>query len=179
MRPFSIIVAVDLELGIGKDGSLPWNLPEDMKHFKELTTQTKSPDKRNAVVMGRKTWESLPEKFRPLPERLNVVLTRNENCNFDKNVLKSPSLPKALDLLNEDPHHQSIESIFIIGGGEVFKQAVDREACQKIYLTQILAKFHSDVFFPKFDEYFVLTQQSLELQAPLFKYRFCEYSRKP
>jgi dihydrofolate reductase len=76
--PFSVIVAATTSGGIGKDGNLPWRLSKDMQYFKAVTTR--SPEgKRNAVIMGRKTWESIPAKFRPLPDRINVVITRNAN----------------------------------------------------------------------------------------------------
>ena len=70
-----MVVAATRALGIGKDGKLPWHLPGEMAFFKELTSKTSDAGKHNAVVMGRRTWESLPPKFRPLPGRLNVVLS--------------------------------------------------------------------------------------------------------
>ena len=78
MVNFSIVVAMDEQQGIGKGGKLPWHIPGDLKYFKNLTTKTKLPDKKNVVIMGRKTWESLPQNFRPLSKRINVVLTRNK-----------------------------------------------------------------------------------------------------
>lgn len=72
-----IVVAATKKLGIGKGGGMPWKLPGDMAYFKDLTTRTADSSKQNAVVMGRKTWESIPPKFRPLPGRVNVVLSRS------------------------------------------------------------------------------------------------------
>ena len=66
MRQFAIVVAFDSQYGIGKNGQLAWNLPSDLKHFKEITTTVVNPAKKNALIMGRKTWESLPQRFRPL-----------------------------------------------------------------------------------------------------------------
>ena len=63
-------------------GSIPWRIPEDLKFFKQTTTFTKDEEKKNAVIMGRKTWESIPSKYRPLPSRLNIVLTRNTNSEI-------------------------------------------------------------------------------------------------
>ena len=76
-RTFSVIVAAaSTSMGIGKQGKLPWRLSADMAHFKDVTSTTSSALKRNAVIMGRATWESIPPRFRPLPSRLNVVLSR-------------------------------------------------------------------------------------------------------
>ncbi|KAF9588292.1 hypothetical protein IFM89_008709 [Coptis chinensis] len=74
LRSYQVVVATTQTMGIGKDGKLPWNLPSDLKFFKEVTMVTPDPGKRNAVIIGRKTWESIPPEKRPLPGRLNVVL---------------------------------------------------------------------------------------------------------
>lgn len=73
---FHIVVAHDRSRGIGKDGSMPWNLPKDMSYFKSLTSEPRTPGNRNAVIMGRATWESIPLKFRPLQHRFNIVISR-------------------------------------------------------------------------------------------------------
>jgi hypothetical protein len=87
---FQIVVAATRKLGIGKGGTMPWKLPGDIAYFKELTTRTADPAKQNAVVMGRKTWESIPPKFRPLPGRVNIVLSRgslgDENQSAQSNI---------------------------------------------------------------------------------------------
>ena len=78
LRPFSVVVAACKQTrGIGAGGKLPWRLRGDMQYFKQLTRSTADPLKRNAVIMGRKTWQSIPEKFRPLADRLNVVVSSN------------------------------------------------------------------------------------------------------
>lgn len=76
LLPMNIIVAVDTNLGIGKDNQLPWHLPQEYAHFVRQTTQVRDKGKRNAVLMGRRCWESIPAKFRPLRDRLNCVLSR-------------------------------------------------------------------------------------------------------
>ena len=123
-RSFQIIVAATKELGIGLKGKLPWKLPADMAFFKELTTATESTEKMNAVIMGRKTWESLPSKFRPLPHRLNIVLTKEylsspEYC--PASVTKCSSLDSALDRLSDPDASPQIERIFVIGGAQIFR----------------------------------------------------------
>src|SRR5262245_10605196 len=99
MVPFDIVVATDMNSGIGKDGQLPWNLPGDLRHFKDVTSRAKSPLKKNAVIMGRKTWEALPDKFRPLPGRVNLVLTHNKKLSFPPGVLQADNIDSALMLL--------------------------------------------------------------------------------
>ncbi len=154
MITFSIVVAVDLENGIGIDGRLPWRLPGDIKYFKELTIGATGRGSQNAVIMGRKTWESIPEKFRPLPERLNVVLTRNAALSFPKGVLKAEGLESALKTLNAKVSAGEIESVFVIGGGEIFRESIKNPLCQKLYVTHILKKFDCDTFFPHFQSHF-------------------------
>jgi len=82
-------VAFDSQYGMGKNGQLPWVIPQDLKHFKEISTAVINPANKNAVIMGRKTWESLPEKFRPLPGRVNVVLSKEGKLDLPSGVLSS------------------------------------------------------------------------------------------
>lgn len=121
-RNYQVVVAATPEMGIGKDGKLPWRLPGDLKFFKEITSTTSDPGKLNAVLMGRKTWDSIPTKFRPLPGRLNVVLRSGsfENSTAD-NVISAGSLQSALKLLAEPPYSLSIEKVFLIGGGQILR----------------------------------------------------------
>lgn len=142
-----VIVAVEKDTGIGKNGKMPWNLKADMKHFKDMTVTTKSEGKQNAVVMGSVTWESLPEKFRPLPNRKNVILTRRPE--FDPKateVLVKNSLPEAIQSLKED---NSIENIFVIGGASIYRQALDLPEIDGIYITIIENAYDCDTFFPQ------------------------------
>ncbi|RWW30032.1 hypothetical protein GW17_00005416 [Ensete ventricosum] len=119
-RSYQVVVAATQDMGIGKDGNLPWKLPSDLKFFKEVTMTTSDPSKRNAVIMGRKTWESIPPQNRPLPGRLNVVLTRSGSFDIAtaENILMCGSLSSALELLAATPYCLSIERVFVIGGGK-------------------------------------------------------------
>ena len=143
---YAIIVAADKNNGIGKDGGLPWHLPEDLKHFKRLTTETDDPGRINAVVMGRKTWESLPERFRPLPGRLNIVLTRNPDYPLPADVLRCASLE---DLASLAGGLEGINKIFIIGGEQIFRAALKAGICREVYLTRIDHIYECDTFFPE------------------------------
>lgn len=124
-RNYQVVVAATHEMGIGKDGALPWKLPSDLKYFKELTTATSDPSKKNAVIMGRKTWESIPPKFRPLPGRLNVILTRSGSSTSGyatvEDVVICGSLDASLKLLASTPYSLIIEKAFLIGGGQVLR----------------------------------------------------------
>jgi dihydrofolate reductase len=97
--------------------------------FLQVTSKTHSPDKQNAVVMGRRTWESIPPKFRPLPGRINVVLTRSASdgsaqTQYPGEVLVSTSLDHALSLLASEEHGGNVETVFVIGGGQVYRQVL-------------------------------------------------------
>lgn len=158
----SLIVAALLpDLGIGYNGKLPWSLKQEMKYFRKLTTETIDVTKRNAVIMGRKTYFSIPAKFRPLKGRLNVVLSRhiedlneqmNEELINNKDSLRlSCSLLHTLEMLTE---MDQIEEIFIIGGAEVYNQLMkeNHKYIDAIYLTEISNqnpenKVEMDAFF--------------------------------
>ena len=122
-RTYQVVVAATRDMGIGKDGKLPWKLPSDLKFFKELTTTTLDPSKKNVVLMGRKTWESIPFEFRPLPGRLNVVLTRSGSVDDSVagKVVVYESISSALEKLGQPPYSESIEKVFVIGGGQVLR----------------------------------------------------------
>ncbi|CAN6446603.1 unnamed protein product [Victoria cruziana] len=140
-------------MGIGKDGKLPWKLPSDLKFFKEITTTTSSPQKKNAVIMGRKTWESISDEHRPLPGRLNVVLTRSGSFDIAtaENVVICGSISSALDLLAAPPYSVSIESVYIIGGGQVLREVLNSPACDAIHITEVNSDIECDTFIPAID----------------------------
>ncbi|XP_063930295.1 dihydrofolate reductase-like [Zophobas morio] len=153
MRTFSIIVALTSEGGIGYNNSIPWKLKGDIKFFKEKTSSTLDKTKRNAVVMGRHTWFSIPEKFRPLPGRLNVIIS----STLDSNELPSEhsvvcrDFSSALKLLSTDPYCIQIENVFVIGGSLLYKEALAMPQCTALYITRVYGKFHCDRFFPRID----------------------------
>lgn len=137
----SLIVAVDQKNGIGKHQSLPWHLPRDMQFFKETTTG-------NIVLMGRKNYESIPTKFRPLPNRLNLILTKNKDYTAQDCIIihSIEEFRIWLEVNKDDPR-----ILFITGGGEIFKQFLDLELVEEMYITHITHNFEADVFFPEFD----------------------------
>jgi dihydrofolate reductase/thymidylate synthase len=173
MRPFSIIVAFDSGYGIGKNGQLPWKLPADLKHFKEITSTVANPAKKNAVIMGRKTWESLPEKFRPLPGRVNLVLSKEGKLNLPADVLSSSSLDDALKQLST-PH---IENVFVIGGAQIYAQAIEHPLCQKIYVTHVKGEYICDSFFPPITKQFFPISASEPAHENNINFQFSEYLR--
>ncbi len=177
MIPFSLVVAMDAQNGIGKDGRLPWHLPGDLKHFKDVTCQVKDPTKNNLVIMGRKTWESISEKFQPLPKRINCVLTRNKNFNFPEGVIKTGDLPAALSLAENKKLEKQIESIFVIGGAQIFQTAIQSSNCRQLYVTHILQTFPCDAFFPNFTNDFQLAFKSTPCSENGISYYFAEYAR--
>lgn len=125
-RSYQVVIAATRDMGIGIDLKLPWDLPNEFQFFQDVTSRTSDPRKRNATIMGRKSWEATPLEFRPLPDRLNVVLTRS-NCHSiptdDDNVMVCGSMESALELLAKPPYSFSIEKVFFIGGGELLRFA--------------------------------------------------------
>lgn len=140
---FDVVVAADLDWGIGKDQGLPWpRLRGDLRHFKRLTT-TASPGRRNAIVMGRKTWESKEVGGRPLPERLNVVVSRAPYA-VPEGVVAARSLDEALAV-------SGVETIFVVGGAGLLLEAFEHPALRHVYLTRIEGRFGCDVRLPDLD----------------------------
>lgn len=130
-----IIVACDEEGAIGKDGDIPWHYSEDMKYFREKTTG-------NTVLMGRKTYESLPDDFRPLPDRKNIVLTRSEFNPEEESVDVANSLDEAYEIAEEYKG-----DLFIAGGASVYEQTL--EDADDVLITRIPGKHDGDTFFPE------------------------------
>ncbi|XP_014291348.1 dihydrofolate reductase [Halyomorpha halys] len=149
MATFRLIAACDENMGIGLKGDLPWKLDKEFEYYTRITTDTKDPTKQNAVVMGRKSWESVPLKDGPLPGRLNVVIstTIKDSGNPDVPVFKS--LDDAMKALTTKPLSDKIEDIWIVGGGALYKEAMDSPMCDGIYLTRINAKYECDAFYPE------------------------------
>ena len=143
-----IIVATDENLGIGKDGKMPWDLKDELRYFQEVTTKTTDPDKQNMVVMGRTTWESIPGQHRPLKNRKNVVLTRNTEFIANGATVFN-SMDSAITSADDN-----IENIFIMGGAQVYKQAVENVDLDGMYITKIHKEYDCDTFFPEIPEKF-------------------------
>jgi len=170
----SIISAVqEGDRGIGLDGKDLYRLPPDRKHFQELTMG-------HAVLMGSKTWEAIPEKFRPLPDRVNVVITRNENFKAAKGVYVAHSIKEAIKKVE---HSQ--REIFIIGGGEIYIQSL--AYANRLYLTIIKGEKKgnsfitrkADTFFPEYAGFKEVSREShtyeSERTEKVFEFDFVEY----
>ncbi|MCH2111829.1 MAG: dihydrofolate reductase [Planctomycetes bacterium] len=165
---FSIILAMDEEGGIGLRGDLPWKLSADLKHFRTITTGNGN----NAVIMGRKTWDSIPEAFRPLPGRKNIVLTGNPGLPFPAEVGVSGALEDALN------QAQGCDEVFVIGGGAVYQEAVAHPQCDTIHLTAVHATFDCDTFFLPNEEDWALAEDSPKEKEGDIEYSFCRYQRR-
>jgi len=140
---FDAVVAADLGDGIGAAGAIPWKLPSDVAHLKKITTDTAVPGTRNAVVMGRVTWDTIPERYRPLPGRLNVVVSRQPHLAVPDGVVLATTLDQAL-LAAREP--ADVERIFVLGGGDIYRQSFGLAGCRRIYLTRVLGRFPCDTF---------------------------------
>ncbi|KHN73241.1 Dihydrofolate reductase [Toxocara canis] len=147
--PMKIIVAMDTSLGIGKNGEVPWYLAGDLCRFRRLTTTTEDPAKQNAVLMGRRVWESIPEGKRPLNKRLNVVLSTTMAEPEDGSYLVARSFQGALDMLNG--MSDKIETIWNIGGYRVYEEGLKSPQLYQMALTFVDGDFGADVVFPHVD----------------------------
>ncbi|MFT6440816.1 MAG: dihydrofolate reductase [Salibacteraceae bacterium] len=135
----SIIVAISENNGIGRDNDLLWHLPSDMKFFRKTTL-------RHCVITGRKNYESIPEKYRPLAKRTNIVVTRNANYKAEGAVVKN-SLEEALEYAKSENESE----VFIIGGGQIYKEAMGKNVIDKMYITHVAKNCDADTFFPEIE----------------------------
>lgn len=186
---FAIIAALDVQRGIGRNNDLAWHLSADLKHFKEVTNG-------GIVIMGRKTWESLPEAFRPLKNRSNIVISRSD-LDLPEGVFLAHSLDEALKLaeshgLQPDAGVKpgasvrpdgGVKQAFVIGGATLYAEAILHPACTELYLTHVEGSFDCDVFFPEYDRLFALSAREPEkVETPAdwkpISFYFAHYSRK-
>jgi len=159
----AIVAAVARGGVIGREGAVPWRIPEDMERFRLLTTG-------HAVVMGRRTWDSLPDRFRPLPGRRNVVVTRNPEWSAE-GVERAGSLDEALGLLEGEPQ------AFVIGGAELYGAALP--LADELLLTEIDADVEGDTFFPSWNRA-AFQEESREGHSPEsgLPFSFVRYLRR-
>ncbi|MBS0450246.1 MAG: dihydrofolate reductase [Proteobacteria bacterium] len=149
MARINIIFARARNGVIGKDGQMPWHLPEDLAHFKQQTGGA-------PVLMGRKTWDSLPPRFRPLPGRRNVVITRQADW-------QAPGAERAANLQDAIALCAEAADIWVIGGGEIYAQAVP--LAQRAVITEIERDFEGDTYAPRLDAAWHETARSAHTAA--------------
>ncbi|XP_061428211.1 dihydrofolate reductase [Lethenteron reissneri] len=149
-----LIAAVTENMGIGMRGDLPWS-PKHLKidfDFFQTITAAAAEGKQNVVIMGRKTWFSIPEKKRPLKNRINIVLSRELKCLPEGAHYLAPDLNSALSLIDSTPAIQEkLDGVWILGGGGVYKEAMEHSACRRLFITRVLQTMEADAFFPDID----------------------------
>jgi dihydrofolate reductase len=146
---------------IGKDGQMPWHLPEDLAHFKRVTLG-------QPVIMGRKTWDSLPPKFRPLPGRLNIVVTRQSDWQAE-GALRAASIEDAMRLCGDVAH------AWIMGGAEIYRQA--EPLASTAVVTEIDADFEGDAFAPVLSPKWREVQRQSQVGANGLPFSFVTYQQ--
>ena len=165
----SLIVAVDAKNGIGKNNDLMWNLPADMQFFKETT-------KGHVVIMGRKNYDSIPEKYRPLAGRTNVILSRNADFEAPGCLVFS-SLEDCLANLTL----AAGQAAFIIGGAQIYELALHTGLVENMFITHIDKTYGADTFFPDFDHNnyvkTVLFEQPINEKHEA-SFKVCQYIKK-
>ncbi len=170
MQKISIIVAMGANREIGKDNDLMWHLPVDMRFFKEKTLG-------HPVIMGRKNYESIPEKYRPFKDRLNIVVSSQNDYSAPGCVLFQD-----LTAATEYAKLQDLDEVFIIGGGQIYAEAIRLNLANTMYITHIDGVFpDAHTFFPKFemeswDKNEIFRQEKDEKHA--FSFSAFQYTRK-
>ncbi|XP_074532957.1 dihydrofolate reductase [Halichoeres trimaculatus] len=150
-KPVRVIAAVCRDMGIGKNGTLPWNLPSEFQYFLNTVTRVSKPGKMNLMVWGKVCWFSNPETLFPIPNNLHVVLSKTLSTVPDHAHFLCQDFESAILLATRPPLADLIETIWVVGGTQVYKEALDHPWCDLVYLTDIMADFDCDVFFPELD----------------------------
>ncbi|KAI1854911.1 hypothetical protein JX266_001029 [Neoarthrinium moseri] len=154
----TLVLAATRSMGIGRAGTLPWTgLKKEMAYFARVTKRLPSdahPQALNAVIMGRKTWDSIPPKFRPLKGRLNIVISRShpdaapaEGIDYAAEPVKVSSLEKAMEYVSSTASDK-VARVFIIGGAQIYGAALQLKEAKRILLTKVISDFECDAFFP-------------------------------
>ncbi|KAL9985500.1 hypothetical protein ACROYT_G007914 [Oculina patagonica] len=184
LRRVSCVAAIASNRGIGNNAKLPWpSLRTDLEFLRRITTEVRDKGKWNAVLMGRKTWESLDPTEQPLPGRLNIVISNTLKVRPFRAHHVCSSVWSAVHMLSNPPFADTVEDIFVVGGAEVYREAIESPYCHRIYLTEINKEFESDTFFPTFDKniYRLLSAPSEVPQGVIeenqIQYRFCVYEK--
>ena len=179
--PISLIVACDIKGGIAKDGQIPWHYPQELKYFSKITSTTQDPTKINAIIMGRKTWDSLPRK--PLPNRINIIISRDISRKEkpSDNVVWSQSMEEAVKYVKSN---SQIEDTYVIGGESIYSYVINNHYSQnmrgyhihRLYYTEIHHDFQCDQFFPIkwFENQPQFTKSSTPPSLPEFTYHIYE-----
>lgn len=138
----SLIVAFDQNYVIGNNNSIPWNFPKDLINFKKITTN-------NVCIMGRNTWESLPDRYKPLPNRINIVISSKYYKNNKLKDLGVLVFENTIDSIDFCKLHYSDKEVFIIGGSKLYEDSLNCKELNKMIITHIKYEYLGDVFFPK------------------------------
>ncbi|XP_029379537.1 dihydrofolate reductase [Echeneis naucrates] len=158
-KPMSLMVAACNNMGIAKDRKMPWDIPSEFQYFLDTITAVSKPGKMNLLLWGRVTWYAHPESTFPLPNALHAVLSNTLTTVPDHAHFLCKDFDDVVRLAGEPPLADLIETIWVIGGAVVYKEALSHPWCDLIYLTHIMANFDCDVFFPDFDrEQFILQE---------------------
>lgn len=163
----SIIAATAENRVIGKDNQLPWSLPADMKFFRDTTMG-------HCVIMGRKNYDSIPAKFRPLKGRTNIVITRQKDF-VAPDCIVTHSVSEAI----EEARKLNMKEAFIIGGAQIYDETIS--VADKLYLTHIHNKFEGDVLFPEvdFSQWNETSRDDRQVdEKNLYPFSICTYERK-
>ncbi|GAB0134762.1 hypothetical protein EsDP_00003119 [Epichloe bromicola] len=153
MQPeVTLIVAATRSMGIGLNGTMPWTgLRKEMQYFARVTSRVapqSPPNAINAVIMGRKTWDSIPPRFRPLRDRLNIVVSRSppprDTSAGPSEPVRVTSLDQALACARD---HPLVSRVFVMGGGQVYGEALGRAEARRVLLTSIEGEYECDTFF--------------------------------
>ena len=165
----SLIVAIDASNGIGKNNDLMWSLPSDMQFFKETT-------KGHVVIMGRKNYDSIPPKYRPLAGRTNIILSKQADFQAD-NCMVFSSLQSCMENTTLAPGQKA----FIIGGAQIYELALQTGLIEEMFITHIAKSYGADTFFPSFDT--SLYEQTIIATHPIEEkhdasFQIIKYSKK-